>query len=136
MSQNIVELSFVFDKGIKKVFVTYPYYVEKEYPGICTKSYESVYELVGGRSRIYFSKYYRISRIKKLGKELVCDGFNVLYIGCFQDIFYIAKFDYNKEKYVILFKQYLYKIPDHIFINNILNVKPHPDKKNDKYRPL
>ena len=136
MSQYTTELNFVFDKGIKKVYVTYPYYVEKEYSGLCTKDYDSVYELVGGRSRIYFSKYYKISKIKQLGKELVCDGFNVLYIGCFQDIFYITKFDYNKEKYVILYKQYLHKLPDHMFINNILDVKPHNDKANDMPRPF
>jgi len=119
--EGVMELMY-FRSGTnaRVIYVREPFFIEEKYEGTCEKDHnEFFYELAGGGRKIYFTKYYRIG---KMDEYQLQDPFFVLYVGCFKDVFYMAIFDFNEEKYKIIYKRFVKDLPMNIDLEELLRI--------------
>lgn len=101
----------------KTIYVMHPYAVKNYYPGECSKNAREVYEVRGGGKKLYFTAYYVVTKYDEYDLE---DPFSRMLVGCYKDLFYMAKFDYKKETYVTFHKIPLRNLPDYLNIQQLL----------------
>lgn len=110
-------LVFVGDGMVRTIAVDHPYVVVKQYDGTCSKNAEWAYRIRGGGVRLYFTKYYVVAKVDNYG---LVEPFSEMYVGCYKNVFYITRFDVKKEKFVILYKNYLEKLPNETKLTSLL----------------
>lgn len=118
------EMVFVSGTNTRVIKVNLPYYIDEKYDGRCEKTYGKLYEVIGGGKKIYFSKYYKIGKVDS--KYQLQDPFFVLLVGCYKDIFYMAIFDFDEERYKIIYKKYIEDLPAYSSLEKILSQISNP----------
>jgi hypothetical protein len=114
------DMVFISGNDVRIITVRDPFFIDEKYDGTCEKDHNKFfYELVGGGRKIYFTKYYKIGRI---GEYQLQDPFFVLLVGCFRNIFYMAMFDFNEERYKIIYKRYVKDLPTNIDLEGLLKL--------------
>ena len=113
-----MSIIILFGDGFSKtIYVNHPYFVRNSYPGVCSKNAREAYEVIGGKIKLMFTAYYVVSKVDEYGIE---DPFSKVLVGCFKDLFYMAKFDYEKGTYVTFHKKPLKDLPDGINFEQLL----------------
>ena len=115
--KHVDYITFIGDKAIRTITIDRPYIILKHYEGTCSKNAIQAYRIRGGGMRLYFTEYYVVAKVDEYG---FVKPFTETYVGCYKDVFYITKFDIKKEKFVILYKNYLEKLPNYVNLISLL----------------